>query len=66
MSMGTYYLLRHPEKVERLRRELATVPRNEIGLLEYKKVRDLPYLVCLSFCYIHIPPHECSAGLYTN
>ncbi|TGJ83733.1 hypothetical protein E0Z10_g5027 [Xylaria hypoxylon] len=44
MSMGTYYLLRQPEKLERLKQELETVPRNESGLLEYKQVRDLPYL----------------------
>lgn len=45
MSMGTYYLLRHPNKLAKLREELNSVPRNEIGLLEYKDVRDLPYLV---------------------
>ncbi|KAI0169619.1 cytochrome P450 [Hypoxylon sp. FL1284] len=44
MSMGTYFLLREPEKLERLRKELATVPRNANGLLEYRDVRDLPYL----------------------
>jgi len=54
MSMGTYYLLRHPEKLERLKEELASVPRNPSGLLEYKQVRDLPYLVCHTYtriCY---------------
>ncbi|OTA98483.1 hypothetical protein M426DRAFT_109717 [Hypoxylon sp. CI-4A] len=44
MSMGTYYLLRFPGKLEKLRNELSSVPRNENGLLEYKDVRDLPYL----------------------
>ncbi|KAI0206672.1 cytochrome P450 [Astrocystis sublimbata] len=44
MSVGTYYLLRQPEKLERLKQELAPLPRNESGLLEYKQVRDLPYL----------------------
>ncbi|KAI0835728.1 cytochrome P450, partial [Hypoxylon sp. FL0890] len=44
MSMGTYYLLRHPEKLEKLRKELEPVPRNADGLLEYRQVRDLPYL----------------------
>lgn len=45
MSVGTYHLLRNPEKLERLIKELEVVPRNENGLLEYRKVRDLPYLV---------------------
>ncbi|KAK8052038.1 hypothetical protein PG993_003423 [Apiospora rasikravindrae] len=47
MSMGTYYLLRHPEKLEKLRRELAPLPRNERGLLTYKQVKELPYLTAV-------------------
>ncbi|KAI0145605.1 cytochrome P450 [Xylariaceae sp. FL1272] len=44
MSMGTYYLLRNPDKLKKLKEELKLVPRNEEGLLEYRQVRDLPYL----------------------
>ena len=51
MSMGTYYLLRNPSKVEKLKIELQSVPRNENGLLEYRQVRDLPYLVSVPARY---------------
>ncbi|KAJ8121678.1 hypothetical protein ONZ43_g1932 [Nemania bipapillata] len=44
MSMGTYYLLRDPTRLEKLKKELESVPRNEEGFLEYRQVRDLPYL----------------------
>ncbi|KAK8080611.1 trichodiene oxygenase [Apiospora hydei] len=47
MSMGTYFLLRHPEKLEKLRQELAPLPRNERGLLTYKQAKDLPYLTAV-------------------
>ncbi len=55
MSMGTYYLLREPDKLERLRKELESIPRNDNGLLEHKQVRDLPYLVC---CCLYPPTHS--------
>lgn len=45
MSMATYYLLKDPDKLFKMRQELNNVPRNESGLLEYKDVKDLPYLV---------------------
>lgn len=44
MSMGTYYLLSNPSKLQKLREELRTVPKNGDGLYEYKAVRQLPYL----------------------
>ncbi|KAF9873291.1 CND5p [Colletotrichum karsti] len=44
MSMGTYYLLSNPSKLQKLRDELKTVPKNDQGLYEYKTVRSLPYL----------------------
>ncbi|KAH7019597.1 cytochrome P450 [Ilyonectria destructans] len=44
MSMGTYYLLSNLSKLQRLRDELRTVPKNDQGLYEYKIVRSLPYL----------------------
>lgn len=50
MSMATYYLLHHPDKLTKLRDELSNVRRNDNGLLEYKDVKDLPYLVSESRC----------------
>ncbi|KAI1348886.1 cytochrome P450 [Xylaria sp. FL0043] len=44
LSMGSYYLMSNPSKLEKMRAELATVPTNEDGLLRYKDIRNLPYL----------------------
>ncbi|KAF7922011.1 uncharacterized protein EAE98_008222 [Botrytis deweyae] len=44
MSMGTYYLLSQPAKLQKLRDELKPIPKNDQGLYEYKTVRSLPYL----------------------
>ncbi|KAJ9138718.1 Cytochrome P450 [Pleurostoma richardsiae] len=44
LSYSTYYLLTHPDKMEKLREELRQVPRNAKGLLEYRDVCHLPYL----------------------
>lgn len=43
--MGSYYLMSNPSKLEKMRDELSTVPTNEDGLLQYKDIRNLPYLV---------------------
>jgi hypothetical protein len=43
--MGSYYLMSNPDKLEKMRAELATVPTNADGLLEYKDIRHLPYFV---------------------
>lgn len=45
LSLGTYYLLRHPQKLRRLVEELQTVQKNPDGMLEYRDVCNLPYLV---------------------
>lgn len=45
ISLATYYLLSNPSKLEKLRAELKTVKRNHDGLLEYRSVNKLPYLV---------------------
>lgn len=45
LSLGTYYLLRHPQKLRKLVEELKIVKRNPEGLLEYRDVCNLPYLV---------------------
>jgi hypothetical protein len=43
--MGSYYLMSNPSKLEKMREELDTVPTNADGILEYKDIRNLPYLV---------------------
>ncbi|KAH8752252.1 cytochrome P450 [Diaporthe sp. PMI_573] len=64
MSIGTYYLLSDPDKLQKLRDELRTVPKNDQGLYEYKTVRRLPYLnACIkesSAC--HYLPGETSVS----
>lgn len=45
ISMATYYLLSNPSKLKKLLAELKTVTRNTEGLLEYRDVHRLPYLV---------------------
>ncbi len=45
ISLATYYLLRNPLKLEKLLEELQTVKKNPKGLLEYRDVYKLPYLV---------------------
>ncbi|KAL8867965.1 MAG: hypothetical protein Q9174_005310, partial [Haloplaca sp. 1 TL-2023] len=49
ISLATFYLLRHPEKLAKLRQELKTVEdkRNSEGLLEYRDVYKLPYLTAI-------------------
>lgn len=54
MSMGTYYLLSNPSKLAKLVEELKTVPKSDRGLLEYRKVNTLPYLVRVQPLY-----HRC-------
>ncbi|GAW23203.1 hypothetical protein ANO14919_127540 [Xylariales sp. No.14919] len=44
LSMGSYYLMSNPSKLQKMRDELSTVPTNEDGLLQYKDIRNLPYL----------------------
>ncbi|KAI1267884.1 cytochrome P450 [Xylariaceae sp. FL1019] len=44
LSMGSYYLMSNPSKLEKMRLELSTVPTNADGLLEYRNIRNLPYL----------------------
>ncbi|KAI1124633.1 cytochrome P450 [Nemania abortiva] len=44
LSMGTYYLISNPSKLNKMREELKTVPANSDGVLEYKDIRNLPYL----------------------
>ena len=45
LSLATYHLLRNPLKLEKLLEELQTVKENPKGLLEYRDVHELPYLV---------------------
>ncbi|KAL8780684.1 MAG: hypothetical protein Q9194_000787 [Teloschistes cf. exilis] len=49
ISLATYYLLRSPDKLAKLREELKTVEdkRNPEGLLEYRDVYKLPYLTAI-------------------
>lgn len=53
ISLATYYLLRSPDKLAKLREELKTVEdkRNPEGLLEYRDVYKLPYLVSTPFSH---------------
>ncbi|GAP86638.2 putative cytochrome P450 [Rosellinia necatrix] len=43
LSMGSYYLMSNPSKLEKLRKELSDVPTNADGLLQYNDIRNLPY-----------------------
>jgi cytochrome P450 len=45
MSCGTYYLLTNPNKLKLLSEELSQVQTNAEGMLEYKDIQHLPYLV---------------------
>ena len=45
LSLGTYFLLRDPLRRQKLLDELKDVPRNVEGLMEYRDVSKLPYLV---------------------
>ncbi|KAL2786798.1 cytochrome P450 [Aspergillus keveii] len=47
ISMATYYLLRHPDKFDKLQEELSTVKRTNEGLMEYRDVCNLPYLTAV-------------------
>lgn len=49
ISLATYYLLRNPAKLGKLLEELKGVKRNPEGLLEYRDVCNLPYLVSDKF-----------------
>lgn len=49
LTFGTYYLLRHPDKLEKVLEELRTVGTNAEGLYEYRDISSLPYLVRGSF-----------------
>ncbi|KAJ3953216.1 hypothetical protein N0V92_010327 [Colletotrichum tropicale] len=44
LTFGTYYLLRHPGKLEKVLKELKTVGTNSEGLYEYRDISSLPYL----------------------
>jgi cytochrome P450 len=45
LTLATFYLLKNPSKLEKMLKELESVPRNANGLLEYRDVCNLPYLV---------------------
>lgn len=45
LSLGAYHLVSNPIKLQTLREELDGVPANADGLLEYRDLRTLPYLV---------------------
>lgn len=45
LSLGTYYLLKNPEKLNKMLDELKTVKTNAEGLFEYRELCNLPYLV---------------------
>ncbi|KAF5526711.1 Cytochrome P450 monooxygenase BOT1 [Colletotrichum aenigma] len=44
LSLGTYYLLKNPEKLNKMLDELKTVKTNAEGLFEYRELCNLPYL----------------------
>ncbi|KAJ8121571.1 hypothetical protein ONZ43_g2006 [Nemania bipapillata] len=44
LSMGAYYLVSNPSKLKKMREELQNVPTSADGVLEYKNIRNLPYL----------------------
>jgi hypothetical protein len=55
--MATYYLLRHPVKLEKLQEELKSVKKNREGLMEYRDVCKLPYLVGFPFQLFLVRDH---------
>ena len=48
LSASTFYILRTPGVLAKLRKELSTVPGSEEGKFEWKYVQNLPYLVSAS------------------
>ncbi|KAJ0337554.1 hypothetical protein COL922a_006655 [Colletotrichum nupharicola] len=44
LSLGTYYLLKNPEKLNKMLDELKTVKTNAERLFEYRELCNLPYL----------------------
>ncbi|KAI8314760.1 Cytochrome P450 monooxygenase BOT1 [Colletotrichum sp. SAR11_240] len=48
LSLGTYYLLKNPEKLHKMLDELKTVKTNAEGLFEYRELCNLPYLSTVS------------------
>ncbi|KAI8258418.1 Cytochrome P450 monooxygenase BOT1 [Colletotrichum sp. SAR11_239] len=48
LSLGTYYLLKNPEKLNKMLDELKTVKTNAEGLFEYRELCNLPYLSTVS------------------
>lgn len=47
LSLGTYYLLKNPEKLNKMLDELKTVKTNAEGLFEYRELCNLPYLTAV-------------------
>lgn len=45
LSFVTYHLLKNPDILRKLREELDTVGQDLTEILEYKQLRELPYLV---------------------
>ena len=56
LSIGTYHLLRDPHRCQKLLDELKSVPRNGEGLMEYRDLYSLPYLV-------GHPLHQCCSNV---
>ncbi|KAI8183253.1 Cytochrome P450 monooxygenase BOT1, partial [Colletotrichum sp. SAR 10_75] len=48
LSLGTYYLLKNSEKLNKMLDELKTVKTNAEGLFEYRELCNLPYLSTVS------------------
>ncbi|KAK1712990.1 hypothetical protein CaCOL14_012378 [Colletotrichum acutatum] len=47
LSFGTYFLLRNPDKLQKMLDELKDAPTNRDGLYEYQTVSKLPYLTAV-------------------
>ncbi|KXH37991.1 hypothetical protein CSAL01_07922 [Colletotrichum salicis] len=47
LSFGTYFLLRNPDKLQKMLDELKDAPTNSDGLYEYHTVSKLPYLTAV-------------------
>ncbi|KAF4850947.1 Cytochrome P450 monooxygenase BOT1 [Colletotrichum siamense] len=68
LSLGTYYLLKNPEKLNKMLDELKTMKTNAEGLFEYRELCNLPYLrffACLHQCPESLPA-EFLLEVYTS
>lgn len=55
LSAATFYVLNTPRVLQKLQKELDSVPRGQEGRIEWRSVQNLPYMVCYQY---KIPPQS--------